>query len=141
MSTFKLKILISGAGIAGPCLAYWLAKTRFQTSITIVERALLPRATSQSIDIHGPAVEIVKKMKVVDSIHSCSTTEEGTQILNSSGKAIALFNAGDAFTAEYEILRTDSSRLFLEATESLSNVQYMYGNSIKSLELTDEISM
>lgn len=137
MSARKLKVLIAGAGIAGPCLAYWLAKTRLDISITIIERSPSPRVTGQSIDIRGPAVEIIKGMKMVEAVRSRHTTEEGTRFVNSSGKIFAQFNAG-SFTAEYEILRADLSQLFLEATESLGNVRYLYGDSVEFLEQTDK---
>jgi 2-polyprenyl-6-methoxyphenol hydroxylase-like FAD-dependent oxidoreductase len=68
MSTFKLKILISVAGIAGPCLAYWLAQTRLDISIIIVERSPSPRVTDQPIGIHGPAVEIIKAMELESTL-------------------------------------------------------------------------
>jgi 2-polyprenyl-6-methoxyphenol hydroxylase-like FAD-dependent oxidoreductase len=138
LNPLKLKVLISGAGIAGPCLAYWLAKTRHNISITIVERSPSPRVTGQALDIHGPAVEIVKKMGLLEVIRACSTTEEGTRFMKPSGKSFAGFEKGDSFTAEYEILRADLSRLFLEATERLSNVRYMYSDFIKSLEQKDK---
>lgn len=138
MSALKLRVLIAGAGIAGPCLAYWLAKTRLDISITIVERSPSPRVTGQAIDIRGPAVEIIKQMKLEEAVRNRHTTEEGTRFVNSSGKPFAKFDGGDSFTAEYEILRADLSQLFLEVTEGLGNVQYIYGDSVKSLEQTDE---
>lgn len=138
MSAPKLKVLISGAGIAGPCLAYWLAKTRLDISITIIERSPSPRVTGQAIDVRGPAIEIMKAMKLEEAVRSRGTTEEGTIFVDSSGKSFAQFNGGDTFTAEYEILRADLCGLFLEATKGLSNVQYMYGDTIKSLDQTDE---
>lgn len=88
MSAPRLKVLVSGAGIAGPCFAYWLAKTRLDVSITILERSPTPRATGQSIDIRGPAIEIVKAMKLEEPLRSRHTTEEGTTFLNSSGKIL-----------------------------------------------------
>ena len=138
MSAPKLKVLISGAGIAGSCLAFWPAKTRLDISITIIERSPSPRVTGQSIDMRGPAIEIMKAMGLEDAVRSLHTTEEGTRFVNSSGKTFAQFDAGDSFTAEYEILRADLSRLFLEATEGLGNIQYLYGDSVKFLEQTEE---
>ena len=41
-------------------------------------------------------------------------------------------------TADYEILRADLSQLFLEATEGLGNVRYIYGDSVESLNQTDK---
>lgn len=138
MSAPKLKVLISGAGIAGPCLAYWLTRTRLDISITVIERSPTPRVTGQAIDIRGPAIEIIKEMKLEEAVRSRHTTEEGTRFEDSSGKVFAHFVAGDTFTAEYEILRADLCGLFLEATEGLSNVQYIYGDSVKSLEQTEK---
>ena len=138
MSAAKLKVLISGAGIAGNCLAYWLSRTRLNASITIIERSPVPRVTGQSIDIRGSAIDIIKEMKLEETIRSRLTTEEGTTFVNSSGKTFAQFRTGDAFTAEYEILRADLSQIFLEATKGLGHVQHVYGDSIKSLEQTDK---
>jgi 2-polyprenyl-6-methoxyphenol hydroxylase-like FAD-dependent oxidoreductase len=138
MSAPKLKVLVSGAGIAGPCLAYWLTRTNHNLAITIIERSPFPRVTGQSIDIRGPAIEIVKAMKLEEAVRRRHTTEEGTSFLNASGNVFAQFKAGDTFTAEYEILRADLAGLFLEATESSGKVQYIYGDSIKSLEQTEK---
>lgn len=88
MSNIKLKVLISGAGIAGPCLAYWLARTHLDVSITIIERSPSPRVTGQSMDIRGPAIEIFKDMKLEEAVRSRHTTEEGTRFVNSSGKLL-----------------------------------------------------
>lgn len=77
-------------------------------------------------------------MNLEEAVRSRYTTEEGTRFLNSSGKTFAQFGAGDIFTAEYEILRADLSQLFLEATQNLPNVQYIYGDSVKSLKQTDK---
>lgn len=77
-------------------------------------------------------------MKLLDAVRSYYTTEEGTTFLNSSGKAFAQFEAGENFTAEYEILRADLSQIFLDATETFDNITYIYGDSIKSLKQTDK---
>ncbi|KAF7868440.1 hypothetical protein EAF04_004972 [Stromatinia cepivora] len=135
--TPKLKVLISGAGIAGPCFAYWLSRTRLNTSIKIIERSPVPRATGQAIDIHGAAVEIAKKMKLEEAIRARFTTEKGTMMLNSAGKPFAKFPAGDTFTSNYEILRADLSELFLEATKTFDGVQYVYGDFVKTLRQTE----
>jgi len=134
----KMEVLISGAGIAGNCLAYWLSRTRLDISITIVERSPVPRVTGQSIDIRGSAIDIIKEMKLEEAIRSRLTTEEGTAFVDSSGKTFAKFEVDESFTAEYEILRADLSQLFLEATEGSGHVRHIYGDSIESLEQADK---
>lgn len=131
----KLKVLISGAGIAGPCLAYWLSRTRLNTSITIVERSTVPRPTGQSIDVRGPAISVVEQMKLMEAVKARHTTEEGTRIVNSAGKILAEFdNNGKTFTAEFEILRADLCGLFLDATANLDSVRYVYGDYVTALD-------
>lgn len=130
----KLNILISGAGVAGPCLAYWLSRTRLNTNITVLERSPVPRVTGQSIDIRGPAISIIKKMGIEPDVRARTTTEEGTRLLNTSGKVVAEIPQGDTFTAEYEILRADLCELFFDATSRLDNVKYMYGDYVTALQ-------
>jgi 2-polyprenyl-6-methoxyphenol hydroxylase-like FAD-dependent oxidoreductase len=136
--TPKLNILISGAGIAGTCLAYWLSKTTLNTFITVLERSPVPRPTGQSVDIRGPAISIIKKMGLEPAVRACSTTEEGTRLLNTAGNPFAEFGKGDAFTADYEILRADLCGLFLDATEKLDNVKYIYGDYVTGLDQTEK---
>jgi len=133
----KLRVLISGAGIAGPCLAYWLSRTRLNTTITIVERSPVPRTTGQAVDIRGTAIAIIEKMRLKNAVRARSTTEEGTRIVGASGNTIAEFGKGDAFTAEYEILRADLCGLFLDATRELPNVRHVYGDYVTSLSQSE----
>ncbi|KAL6713189.1 hypothetical protein ACLMJK_009310 [Lecanora helva] len=138
MSVPKLKVLISGGGIAGSCLAFWLAKTGLNISTTIVERAPSRRVSGQAVDIRGPAIDIIKKMKLEEAIRSRYTTEKGTRFINSSGKPFAEFASDHTFTAEFEILRADLADIFLEATENFDNVKYVYGDSIESLSQSEK---
>ncbi|HWO60577.1 MAG TPA: FAD-dependent oxidoreductase, partial [Umezawaea sp.] len=55
-----MKVLISGAGVAGPVLAHWLR--RGGATPTIVERAPAPRVGGQAIDVRGVALEVVDRM-------------------------------------------------------------------------------
>ncbi len=55
-----MRILISGAGIAGPALAYWLAHYGFEP--TIVEAAPRLRTGGYIIDFRGSGFEIAGRM-------------------------------------------------------------------------------
>jgi 2-polyprenyl-6-methoxyphenol hydroxylase-like FAD-dependent oxidoreductase len=48
----KRSVLISGIGIAGPALAYWLARYGFE--ITIVDKASHLRAGGYLVNFWGP---------------------------------------------------------------------------------------
>jgi|GEM_PF-3569540 len=49
-----MRVLIAGAGIAGPTLAYWLVRRGFE--VTLVERAPALRRGGYVIDFWGPGV-------------------------------------------------------------------------------------
>jgi len=138
MSGLNLKVLISGGGIAGSCLAYWLSRTRHNVSITIIERSPSPRPTGQCVDIRGGAIDVIKLMNLEKQVRDKTTKELGTTILGRSGKPIATFMGTDHFTAEYEILRADLSKLFLDATDRLNNVKYIYGDYVTALKQTEK---
>jgi 2-polyprenyl-6-methoxyphenol hydroxylase-like FAD-dependent oxidoreductase len=132
-----LKILISGGGIAGPCLAWWLHKGLPKCNITILERAPSPRISGQAIDIREFAVDIVRRMGLLDLVKSRGTTEEGISFVYSDGLTKATFPAsGDennqGFTSEFEILRGDLAEIFYDATKE--TVRWQFDDCIEGVE-------
>ncbi|HVV22265.1 MAG TPA: FAD-dependent oxidoreductase, partial [Pseudonocardiaceae bacterium] len=61
-----MKILISGASIAGPTLAYWLAVHGHRP--TVVELAPDIRMGGYPIDVRGPAVLVAERMGVLSRV-------------------------------------------------------------------------
>src|ERR1700728_3620675 len=57
-------ILISGASIAGPALAYWLRSQGFNP--TVVERAPAPRPGGQTVDLRGAGRTVIQRMGLMD---------------------------------------------------------------------------
>src|SRR5690349_24075377 len=56
----RVRVLISGASVAGPMAAYWLARYGF--AVTVVER--MPRArvrtSGHAVDLFGPAMDVAE---------------------------------------------------------------------------------
>ena len=65
MKTNK-RILISGAGIAGPALGFWLH--RYGYSVVIAEKADAIRDGGQNVDIKGAGREVIKRMALAEKI-------------------------------------------------------------------------
>jgi 2-polyprenyl-6-methoxyphenol hydroxylase-like FAD-dependent oxidoreductase len=61
-------VLISGAGIAGPTLAFWLKAAGFQP--TLVERAPALRTGGYIIDFWGLGYDIAERMGLASEIDS-----------------------------------------------------------------------
>ncbi|KAI9762327.1 MAG: hypothetical protein M4579_000476 [Chaenotheca gracillima] len=134
-----MHVLISGAGIAGPTLAFFLAKAGAR--ITIVEKSssLLPHG--QNVDIQGSARIVIKKMGLLEEVLRLNTTEKGTQFIDPKGRPYAAFPVKDSSSARptasptspFEILRADLARILYEATKDHPNVNYLFGTTIKDV--------
>ena len=127
-------VLISGASVAGPALAYWLRRYGFRP--TIVERAPVPRSGGQAIDLRGTARAVVERMGVMESIRHAHTGTRGMSVVNSAGKRLAsmasdLMDGSGGLIAEIEILRGDLVRILYEATRD--EVEYIFDDSVTSV--------
>ncbi len=64
--TSSKSILISGASIAGPTLAYWL--DRYGFNVTVVERTSDVRSGGYPIDVRGTAIDVVERMGLLPQV-------------------------------------------------------------------------
>src|ERR1051325_2931951 len=88
------RVLISGAGIAGPTLAWWLAQ--FGAEATIVERAPRFRTGGYIIDFWGAGFDIAERMGLLPEILRGGYRVNEVRVVDSAGKRITGFGA-DAF--------------------------------------------
>ena len=135
-----MRVLISGAGIAGPTLAWFLAKTGARITIVEKSHSLLPHG--QNIDMQGSAITVIKKMGLMDQIRKFNTTEKGTQFINLKGQPFATFplkeGSAASLTSKYEILQGDLAAILHEATKDHPNVKYLFGTTIKDVVSNDD---
>ncbi|TCO48557.1 2-polyprenyl-6-methoxyphenol hydroxylase-like FAD-dependent oxidoreductase [Kribbella antiqua] len=126
-------VLISGGGIAGPALAYWLRRHGFTP--TIVEIAPAPRPGGQTIDIRGISKVVVERMGLMPAIKEAQLHERGLEYVRANGRRAAAMPVelldGAGAVAEIEILRGDLASILQQAT---TGVAYLYGDSISALD-------
>ena len=91
---FLMRVLISGAGIAGSTLAYWLARHGMQP--TLVEKAPRLRTGGYVIDFWGAGFEIADRMGLLPEITLKGYKVQELRVVNRAGKKIAGFPV-DAF--------------------------------------------
>ena len=129
------KILVTGASIAGPTLAYWL--NRYGYKVTVAERAPELRLGGQNIDVKGPAQEIARMMEIEDIIRKKNTTEAGLRWVNTENKTVAEFpkESSLSMTQELEILRGDLVQILYDHTKN--NVEYRFNEYINALAQTE----
>ncbi|MFI6995987.1 FAD-dependent monooxygenase [Nocardia sp. NPDC050175] len=136
-----MRILVSGASIAGPVLAYWL--NRYGFDVTVVERTAAPRKTGggHAVDLFRPAMQIVERMGVVDEIRAKATGTDALVIRRPSGKTVTL-DLRKLFTAvsdsHVEIMRDDLSEILYNTTSS--DVTYLFDDSIATIGDDGEVT-
>jgi 2-polyprenyl-6-methoxyphenol hydroxylase-like FAD-dependent oxidoreductase len=124
-----ISVLISGASIAGPSLAYWLE--RYGATVTVVERAPALRPGGQAVDFKGPVHRtVLEQMGILDEIHRRQTGGLDQAIVDADGRRIATM-PGDFTAGDVEIRRGDLAAILYEATSE--RVEYVFGDWITSL--------
>lgn len=135
----KLRVLISGASVAGPALAYWLV--RAGCKVTVVERTPTLRTAGQGLDVRDTARDVIKRMGIFDRIRDKSSHEEGLEFVDSNSRCFARFGVdlsgkGESATCDIEILRGELAGILFDVTKD--NVSYVFGDMVESLEETDK---
>lgn len=138
-----MRVLISGAGVAGPTLAWFLAKTGARVDVVEKAKELLPHG--QNVDIEGSALKVIEKMALMDEVKRYNTTEKGTQFIDPNGKPFAPFpmvkDQQASFTSEFEILRGDLAAILSKAAKDFENVKYHFDTTVKNVISNDEKSV
>jgi 2-polyprenyl-6-methoxyphenol hydroxylase-like FAD-dependent oxidoreductase len=125
-------VLISGASVAGPALAYWLNRYGFQ--VTVVERAAALRPGGQAIDFKGRTqLTVLERMGAREEIFRRQTGRTDMQFLDASGRELAVLT-GEFLGGDVEILRGDLSAVFYE--RAADRCEYRFSDSITALTET-----
>ena len=127
------RVLISGASIAGPALAFWLSTYGFE--VTLVESALEVRSGGQAVDFKGATHRtVLSRMGILDDIQQKLVIDNGDGIIvDANGRKIGV--VPQAFSGgEIEIARGDLAHLLYERTAA--TCEYIFGDSITSLTET-----
>src|SRR5438046_6189868 len=128
------RILISGAGVAGPALAHWLHRYGFRA--TVVERAPAPRDGGYAVDFRGSVhLAVLERMGLLGDIRRAATEMGAMAFVDARGRQTASMPA-DVFSGDVEILRGDLTRILYDATRADS--EYLFGDSIATLTQHDD---
>ncbi|GAB2616834.1 hypothetical protein Aab01nite_29840 [Paractinoplanes abujensis] len=129
-----MRILISGASIAGPALAYWLG--RFGFAPTIVEIAPELRTGGQAVDFRGPLhMGLLARMGVLDELRALETGGTAMRFVDEHGERLMEWPAGLA-GGDLEVYRGDLARVLCAA--GAGHTDYLFGDSIAALTEHDD---
>ena len=129
----SLSILISGAGVAGPCLAYWLNRHGF--AVTLVERASALRSGGYGIDFWGLGYDIAELMGLLPEIKSVGYHMQELRIVDESGQRVAGFGTrvfSELTGGRYITLaRSDLSRLIFDRVKDSTEI--VFGDEVAEI--------
>jgi 2-polyprenyl-6-methoxyphenol hydroxylase-like FAD-dependent oxidoreductase len=127
-------VLVSGASIAGPTLAWWLHRYGFR--VTVVERAAaLRKAGGHAVDLFAPAVDIVERMGLLDAVQERRTGTERITVRREGARRDVTIDVarlmGAVSRRHVEIMRDDLGEILHAATRD--DVEYVFGDSATAI--------
>ena len=129
------KILVIGAGIAGPAVCYWLK--RFGFSPILIEKFAHIRKGGHALDVRGVAIDLVKRMGIYEKICNMRTQVEFGRYVDAQGN-ILHEEKGERFCfrqgEDVEIIRGDLVEILINAIEG---VPCYFNQLIDSIKQSD----
>jgi 2-polyprenyl-6-methoxyphenol hydroxylase-like FAD-dependent oxidoreductase len=128
------KILISGAGIAGPTLAYWLMQQGITP--TIVERAPHLRTGGYVIDFWGLGYDVADKMGLLPALEREGYVVRELRLVDEHGRRVGGFDAsvfGTLTGGRYvSLARSELAKLLYERIAGRCEVRF--GDTITGID-------
>lgn len=133
-----LSILISGCGIAGPALAFWLDRLGFES--TLVERAPAPRTGGYMIDVWGLGYAMVERMGLMEKLRAVGYDINELRVVDEQGRRIAAIDGSVIRSAVagkfFSLARADLARAIYDEIEN--RAEFLFGDAIAGLVQNDD---
>jgi len=131
-------ILISGAGIAGTTLAFWLKKFGFNP--TIIERSPALREGGHAIDFMGAGFDVAEKMGIIPALKSVDINFSKLVFVDNNNEErgsmnyqkIKNFLNGRAFT----LFRSDLAKVIYQSIGE--GVEIIFGDTIAKIDQNEK---
>ncbi|MET9557795.1 FAD-dependent monooxygenase [Streptomyces sp. NPDC006645] len=128
------RVLISGASIAGPALAYWLDRYGFE--VTVVEKAAAVRGGGYAIDIRGTARDVVDRMGLLPRLREAHVNTRRITFLDAAAETVGALEpeqiTGGEAGLDLEVRRGDLADALY--TPLRDRVEFLFNDSIATLD-------
>ena len=128
-------VLISGASVAGPTLAWWLCRSGFTPTVVEQTPALRAGLGGHAVDLFGPAVDVAEQMGILPKVLAARTRTERVT-LERPGRSPVEVDLGQLTAGiserHVEIMRGELASILYQATRD--DVEYRFGDSIRTLD-------
>lgn len=124
-----MKVLISGASIAGPALAMWLGRSG--ADVTVVEKAPAIRPGGQAVDFKGPTHRtVLDRMGVWDDLVAAQTAKSDVRLIDADERVKAVM-PGEFIGGDLEIRRGDLAEILHR--HAAPHADFVFGDEIVAL--------
>ena len=129
-----MRVLVVGAGIAGPTLAYWLRRTGHEP--TIVERAPRLRSGGYLVDFWGTGFDVAERMGIVPRLEEDGYHVRELREVSRTGRRVSHLDPSrliDELGGRYvTVARSDLSAAIYDAIDG--GVETIFGDSVESID-------
>jgi len=129
-----MRVAISGAGIAGPALAYWLQRTGHE--VVLIERAPQFRTGGYAVDFWGVGYTVAERMGILPAVREQGYTFRELRAVDARGRRVSGFSTDillqgmqDRFTT---VPRGDLAAAVFRTIEN--RVETLFANSISAID-------
>lgn len=133
-----LRILISGASIAGPAAALLLNRQGHR--VTIVERAPSLRQGGQTVDLRGAGRTVIERLGLSGATDARLLTQRGIVKIDSRGRRGASIPVeafgGNGIVSTHEILRGDLAEVLVGALPA--GIEFLWDDTVTAIEQGDD---
>ncbi len=133
-ATKSRSVLMSGASIAGPALAYWL--DRYGFDVTVVERAPAVRSGGYPIDVRGTAIEVIDRMGILSPVRAAHIDSRELRFVDAQGRVIGTIPPYDLTNnqgGDVELPRGALTTILYNLTQERP-IRYRFNDSIETLQ-------
>jgi 2-polyprenyl-6-methoxyphenol hydroxylase-like FAD-dependent oxidoreductase len=130
MAMKKPEVLVVGAGIAGPALAYWLARNGYRP--TVVERAGQLRSGGSAIVVKGPAIPVAERMGVMPQLRELATRNRSLTLLDPGGRRILRLPLNSDGASTVEVTRADLSEVLNRAAQD--EAEFVFDDTVTAVD-------
>jgi 2-polyprenyl-6-methoxyphenol hydroxylase-like FAD-dependent oxidoreductase len=127
-------VLISGASVAGPALAFWLHRYGFRP--VVVERAPAVRGGGYPIDLRGVAVDVAERTGVLPRLREADVGTRRVTLVDGAGRVTGRIRpdqfTGGAHGHDLEVPRGALTHVLYERTRD--DVEYVFDDTVTGLD-------
>ncbi len=119
-----------GAGIAGPALAYWLARNGYRP--TVVEHARQLGSGGSAIVVKGPAIPVAERMGVLPQLRGLATRNRSLTLLTPDGRRVLRLLLASDQAPTVEVTRADLSEVLHRSAQT--EAEFLFDDTVTALD-------